>query len=80
MMSRMADIRIAQQVTSRLGRDLRIGQGAVNVRVSNGQVTLSGTVPNREAWRRAHNIAARSSGVRTVQNRLGVRKPMGAVM
>lgn len=42
----------------------------ISVETSEGVVTLTGTVPNAEAIKRAENIAARVAGVVTVQNDL----------
>jgi hypothetical protein len=46
----------------------------VEVNVSNCEVTLSGTVDNREERRRAENCAERVSGVTHVQNNLRVKQ------
>jgi hypothetical protein len=43
------------------------------VKVSNCEVTLSGTVESREAKRRAEDCADSVSGVRNVQNNLRIQ-------
>jgi hypothetical protein len=48
----------------------------VEVNVSNCEVTLSGTVDNREERRRAEDCAERVSGVTHVQNNLRVKQAL----
>ena len=46
----------------------------IEVRVENGEVTLTGTVEYRHAKRLAEDLAERSSGVTDVHNQLRVRQ------
>jgi len=45
----------------------------IEVQVSNGEVTLTGTVDSREAKRAAEEAAEECSGVKDVQNRIRVQ-------
>jgi len=44
----------------------------VEIKVDNGDVTLTGSVPDRFSKRRAEDIAESVSGVRNVENRIRV--------
>ena len=46
----------------------------ITVEVQGGEVTLKGTVPDRESKRRAEDLAESSSGVKEVQNQLRVKR------
>ena len=46
----------------------------IEVRVENGEVTLTGTVEDRHAKRLAEDLAERFSGVTDVHNQLRVRQ------
>ena len=69
-----SDDRIREDVNDRLSDDPYVDASEIEVSVSNGEVTLSGTVDSREAKRRAEDIAERVSGVRHVQNNLRVQQ------
>jgi osmotically-inducible protein OsmY len=69
-----SDDRIREDVDDRLSDDPYVDASEIEVSVSNGEVTLSGTVDGREAKRRAEDIADRVSGVRHVQNNLRVQQ------
>lgn len=68
-----SDERIRELVCESLTDDDEIDASHVEVRVSDGEVTLSGTVDDRRAKRAAEDCAYSASGVRDVQNRLCVR-------
>jgi hypothetical protein len=53
--------------------DEDIDVGEVEVQVSSGQVTLSGTVEDRHTKREAETIAEGVSGVKDVSNQIRVR-------
>ncbi|THD76244.1 MAG: BON domain-containing protein [Phenylobacterium sp.] len=67
-----ADERIDEEVHERLTDDAWLDATHVTVTVSGGEVTLSGTVVNRESKHRAERIAEDISGVNHVQNNLRV--------
>ncbi|HEU4624704.1 MAG TPA: BON domain-containing protein [Steroidobacteraceae bacterium] len=67
-----SDQRITEDVSDRLTEDWGVDAVDIEVSVTSGEVTLSGTVPTREQKRRAENIAAEVLGVKDVQNNLRV--------
>ncbi|MGO4387568.1 BON domain-containing protein [Microvirga sp. 2YAF29] len=66
------DDRIHEDVCERLTHDRFIDASDVEVNVSKGEVTLSGTVSSRGLKRRAEDLAEMASGVTHVQNNLRV--------
>ena len=70
-----SDERILDDVNDRLTDDAWIDASDIEVGVTNGVVTLEGTVPDRNQKRRAEDVAADCSGVHDVANRLRVRRP-----
>ena len=71
---RRSDERIKEDVNDRLSDDYYIDASEIEVSVSNSEVTLTGTVNNREDKRRAEDIAESVSGVSNVENRLRVKQ------
>ncbi|HYE51688.1 MAG TPA: BON domain-containing protein [Azospirillaceae bacterium] len=69
-----SDDRIRDDVNDRLTDDPYVDASEIDVTVSGGEVTLSGTVDTRHAKRRAEDIAEEISGVTHVQNNLRVRQ------
>ena len=69
-----SDERIKEDVNETLTQDPDIDPTNIQVEVQNGEVTLKGTVSDREAKRRAEDIADSCPGVREVQNQLRVRR------
>ena len=69
-----SDERIREDANDRLTDDPWIDARRVSVGVENGEVTLTGTVPSREAKRRAEDCIDRISGVRHVQNNLRIEQ------
>jgi osmotically-inducible protein OsmY len=67
-----SDERISDDVHQRLADDPWLDASNVNVSVSGGEVTLSGTVDSREAKHRAERIVEDLSGVNHVQNNLRI--------
>jgi osmotically-inducible protein OsmY len=61
-------------VCDRLTDDAEIDASEIDVKVSDCEVTLAGTVDSREAKRRAEDCAERVSGVRNVQNNIRVQQ------
>lgn len=67
-----SDARVHEDVCDHLSEDGYVDARDIIVLVSNGEVTLSGTVPERTHKRRAEDLAEGISGVRNVQNNLRV--------
>jgi len=67
-----SDDRIREDVSDRLSQDPHIDASDIEVSVSGGEVTLSGTVQRRFDKRHAEDLAERVSGVKHVQNNLRV--------
>lgn len=72
-----SDDRIREDVSDRLTDDPYIDASDIDVRVEKGEVTLTGHVDNRNAKRRAEDVAEAVSGVTHVQNNLRVRERTG---
>jgi osmotically-inducible protein OsmY len=71
---RRSDDRVREDVNDRLSDDSYVDASDIDVSVSNGEVTLSGTVDSRSARRRAEDIAENVSGVSYVQNNIRVQQ------
>lgn len=71
---RRSDDRIREDVGERLTDDPHIDASAIEVTVSQGEVTLSGTVDRRAAKRRAEDVVEAVPGVTHVQNNLRVER------
>lgn len=69
-----SDDRIREDVNDRLTDDAWLDASMIEVRVENGEVTLTGAVDSRQDKRRAEDIADRISGVKHVQNNLRLRQ------
>lgn len=68
------DNRIRDNVCNVLTRDSDIDASDIEVEVQHGEVTLSGTVPDRRMKRLAEDCAAKCLGVQDVHNRLRVTR------
>ena len=73
------DERIWEDINDRLTDDPYVDASDIEVSVSNGEVTLSGTVDSRAVRRRAEDIAEGVSGVTHVQNNMRVQTAAAAV-
>ena len=69
-----SDDRIREDVNDRLTDDHFLDASEVEVRVANGEVTLTGHVAHRDAKRRAEDLADHVAGVKHVQNNLRVQE------
>ena len=67
-----SDERIRELVCDDLMDDPWLDASGIEVAVKDGEVTLSGTVENRDAKRWAEDIAEHAGGVKHVQNNLRV--------
>ena len=68
-----SDERIKEDINDRLSDDSYIDASDVEVTVASCEVTLTGSVDDRNAKRRAEDIAEGVSGVANVENRLRIR-------
>ncbi|WP_250893845.1 BON domain-containing protein [Croceibacterium selenioxidans] len=69
-----SDDRILEDASDALTDDWHVDARKVQITVSNGEVTLEGTVPSRQQKRRAEDCVEDLSGVRHVQNNLRVEE------
>jgi osmotically-inducible protein OsmY len=75
-----SDERIRDDANDRLTDDWRLDASNITVTVSDGEITLNGTVTSREAKRRAEDLVDNISGVKHVQNNLRVQQSAGTGM
>lgn len=68
-----SDERIREDINDRLTQDDRLDAQDIEVQVRDGEVTLTGTVPDRQMKRLAEDLAESCSGVREVMNQLRVQ-------
>jgi osmotically-inducible protein OsmY len=66
------DERIREDASERLTDDWSVDARNIEVKVSNGEITLDGTVRSRDQKRRAEDLVEDLSGVKHVQNNLRV--------
>ncbi|KER38069.1 hypothetical protein AL00_01695 [Sphingobium indicum F2] len=71
-----SDERIREDVCDRLSDDPWLDASNLEVSVANGEVTLSGSVSDRSAKRRAEDCVENVSGIKHVQNNLRVQQGM----
>jgi len=69
-----SDERIREDVCDRLSMSAEVDPSEIEVTVSNGEVTLAGTVMNRQMKFQAEELADDVSGVHDVHNQLRVRR------
>ena len=74
---RRSDERIKEDVSDRLAEDRYVDASDIEVAVENGEVTLSGSVDDRQARRRAEDLAEQVSGVSHVQVHLRTKGSLG---
>jgi CBS domain-containing protein len=72
-----SDDRIREDINERLTDDAMIDASEIEVQVQNREVTLTGTVRDRNERRRAEDLAESVSGVTHVQNNLRVGQRQG---
>ena len=68
-----SDERISEEVNEALARHPEIDASDVEVRVQSGEITLTGTVPDRRAKRLVEDVAERVFGAKDVQNNVRVK-------
>ena len=69
-----SDERIIEDINERLTRDPNLDATDIEVSCQNGEVTLTGSVDNRWAKRRAEDIAEEVWGAREVRNQIRVER------
>lgn len=69
-----SDERITEDINERLMLDDDVDATHINVSVSNGEVTLEGTVEQRWMKHRIEDLAERCPGVKDVENRIRVKR------
>jgi osmotically-inducible protein OsmY len=74
---RPSDTRIYEEVCERLADHPEIDAGDIEVKVTEGNVTLDGTVDERRVKWLAEDCALEVLGLREIDNRLRVRVPVG---
>ncbi len=72
-----SDERIREDINERLTDDAMIDASEIEVQVQNREVTLTGTVRNRNEKRRTEDLAESVSGVSNVQNNLRIGERQG---
>ncbi|MGC1244346.1 MAG: BON domain-containing protein [Chryseosolibacter sp.] len=72
-----SDDRIKEDINDRLSDDPFVDASDIDVTVTNGEVTLTGTVDHRSTKRRAEDLAESVSGVKNVENRIRVSQTSG---
>jgi len=66
------DQEIAKDITNAMDRNINLDVEDVDVKVENGQVTLSGTVQDWSAYSAAYNAAAYTAGVVEIDDKLTI--------
>ena len=61
---------IYDQIRQKLSTDREVGGNAIDVKVENGHVTLTGSVRSERQKSRAENVAKKVKGVEKVENKL----------
>lgn len=70
----MSDDRVRERVCEALHEDHDVDASDIDVSVSHGEVTLMGTVDDRQSKRMAEDCVLQCAGVRDVHNQLRVRR------
>lgn len=73
-----SDERLSEEICERMTRDGQLDASDINVEVKAGEVTLTGSVPDRRAKRRAEDISDSVYGVQDVHNQLQLQQRRGA--
>jgi osmotically-inducible protein OsmY len=75
---RRSDERIKEDVSDLLTADDHLDASEIEVNVRDAVVSLTGTVSDRSAKRRAEDVAERAAGVQDVMNQLRVKQSRGS--
>ena len=68
----VSDDTLYDQVRIKIANDRTVGGGAIQVKVTNGVVELTGTVKNEKLKSQAEKVAKKVKGVKSVDNKLRV--------
>jgi hypothetical protein len=71
---RRSDARIEEDICEHLTHHGMLDATGIQVQVENGEVTLTGTVENRQAKRLAEDILDSISGIKDIHNQLRVQQ------
>src|SRR5689334_4510486 len=74
-----SDDRIREDINERLTDHPHVDASEIDVQVKNGEVTLTGTVDDRQAKRIAEDLAENVSGVKEVHNQLRIQQQQYAL-
>ena len=74
---RRSDARIEEDICEHLTHHGMLDATGIQVQVENGEVTLTGTVENRQAKRLAEDILDSISGIKDIHNQLRVQQDQG---
>lgn len=69
-----SDEKICDEINERLYQDTYLDASEIEVKVTDGEAVLSGTVDSREAKRRAEDIAESIGGVKDVENHIKINR------
>jgi len=69
-----SDDRIREDICDQLSQEAQLDPGDIEVSVSNGEVTLSGTVPERYMKWQAEQLIDNVSGVNEIHNQLRIKR------
>jgi hypothetical protein len=72
-----SDARIEEDICEHLTHHGMLDATGIQVRVENGEVTLTGTVESRQAKRLAEDVLDHISGVKDIHNQLRVQPDQG---
>ena len=70
--NRVSDDTLYDQVRIKIAQDREVGSGAVDVKVTNGVVELTGNVPDEKHKQRVEKVVKKVKGVKAVQNKLRI--------
>lgn len=73
-----SDERVKEDICERLYHDASIDSSEVTVDVSNGKVSLEGTVPDRRMKHAVEDLIDACPGVKDIDNRIRVQRPGGS--
>jgi osmotically-inducible protein OsmY len=70
--NKVSDDTLYDQVRIKIAQDREVGSGAVDVKVTNGVVELTGNVPDEKHKQRVEKVAKKVKGVKAVENKLRI--------
>jgi osmotically-inducible protein OsmY len=70
--NKVSDDTIYDQVRIKIAQDREVGSAAVEVKVTNGVVEISGNVPDEKHKQRVEKVVKKVKGVKSVENKLRI--------